>query len=279
MWAARIVHEASVHECIGGNSFVTLTYRDSVECDSDQYRQGLYVPDDWSLHKSHFQKFMKRLRKCFSDQRIRFFHCGEYGRTCRHGLHLDTVACPVCNVGRPHYHAILFNCSFPDLEKYTQVNGEDRFTSPLLERLWKYGFVDVGAVNFESAAYVARYALKKVTGVRADEWYADRENGCWRQPEYCTMSRRPGIGRDWYEQYKSDLFPSDEVPIPGSGVFKGMPRYYEALFEREDPLCLQEIKELRQVFRRENAGEYTPERLMDKYKCMKARLELRQRSL
>lgn len=302
MWAFRIVHEASLYQFECGNSFVTLTYRDQIECNDEQLANGFHIPDDWSLHKAHFQKFMKRLRKVF-PQKIRFFHCGEYGQTCKHGLSLVDVGCPLCNVGRPHYHAILFNCSFPDLEKYSQVNGEDRFTSPLLEKIWKYGFVDVGQVTFESAAYVARYCLKKVTGAAADDYYLSVDlNGEARflEPEYCTMSRgracgrhdtiaqgigagckdcSGGIGRRWYEAYKEDLFPSDEVPVPGSGVFKKVPRYYAELFEDENPLGMEEIKELRKKFREEHASEYSPSRLMAKYKCQKARAELLKRTV
>ena len=282
MWSMRIVHEASLHEFDHGNCFITLTYREPIECTQKQLDNGLHVPADWSLHKSHFQKFMKRLRKVF-PQKIRYFMCGEYGATCRHGFQLNDVSCPVCNTGRPHYHAILFNCTFPDLVKYTQSHGEDRYTSPLLEKVWKYGFVDVGEVNFESAAYVARYALKKVTGVPADTHYFDSENGDFKTPEYCAMSRGGrekgpgGIGAQWYEKHKDDLFPSDEVPVSGQGVIKGMPRYYEELFKEEDPLTLEEIKEKRQEFLRENADEYTPERLYSKYKVKKAHLELFQK--
>ena len=106
MWAMRIVHESSLHELNGGNCFVTLTYDDE------------NVPDDWSLDKSHFQLFMKRLRKwVFSPSGlgrrpeydddgnlvngVRFFHCGEYGNMCKHGINLELVGCPLCNVGRP----------------------------------------------------------------------------------------------------------------------------------------------------------------------------------
>lgn len=282
VWAMRIVHESSLHELHGGNCFVTLTYRSRSECTVDQLQQGLHVPDDWSLHKEHFQLFMKRLRKAFHPQKIRFFHCGEYGTTCKHGLHLDLAGCPLCTVGRPHYHACLFNVGFPDLEAYGIQNGETRYTSPLLESIWKYGFVDVGELNFESAAYVARYSLKKITGVRADDHYMQCDIdgvATWVQPEYVTMSRRPGIGHDWYQQYKGDLFPSDEVPVPGSGVFKKVPRYYEQLFAIEDPLSLREIKNLRVQFRKEHAHEYTPERLMDKYKVKKAQVQMLKRTV
>lgn len=47
-WALRCVHEASLHE---ENCFITLTYNPE------------HLPKSNSLDKSHFQKFMKRLRK------------------------------------------------------------------------------------------------------------------------------------------------------------------------------------------------------------------------
>lgn len=278
VWAMRITHEASLYEL---NCFVTLTYRDRLECTEEELLNGYHVPNDWSLNKKHFQDFMKRVRKHFYPQVVRFFHCGEYGNKCEHRIDLELVGCPLCNVGRPHYHAALFNVGFPDREPYGSCNGELRYTSRTLERLWKYGFVDVGELNFESAAYIARYCLKKVTGVRADDHYMkiDLDGvATWVQPEYTTMSRRPGIGRDFYTLYRGDMFPSDEVPVPGSGVFKKVPRYYEELFKIEDPLTLEQIKEVRQVFRKEHADEYTPERLMAKYEVRSAAIDFLTRS-
>ena len=157
-----------------------------------------------------------------------------------------------------------------------------RYTSKTLEDIWKYGFVDVGELNFASAAYVARYIMKKVTGVNADEHYmqTDLEGvATWVEPEYITMSRRPGIGRDWFDTYRDDVFPSDEVPVPGSGVFKKVPRYYEEVFKCEDPMSLEDIKAVRQKFREEHLSEYTPDRLMSKYKVKKAQVNLLKRDL
>ena len=162
MWAMRIVHESSLYEITGGNCFITLTYRDELEADYDQKADALFIPDDWSLHREHFVKFMKRLRRwVFSSSGlgrvaeydedgnllngVRYFMCGEYGRICRHGFDLNNIVCPVCNVGRPHYHACLFNCSFNDLESYGSSNCELRYTSRKLSDLWQYGFVAVGS--------------------------------------------------------------------------------------------------------------------------------------
>jgi hypothetical protein len=272
MWAMRCVHESSLHEFSGGNCFITLTYRDKKPWLEDEY----HVPDDWSVHKEHVQKFLKRLRKAFK-QKIRYFLIGEYGSVCRHGLDISRVKCPLCNTGRPHYHAILFNCSFDDLREYQVQDGVSRYTSEKLESIWKYGNVDVAPMSFEAAAYVARYSLKKVTGPQSYEHYMAYDlDGqiTFLTPEFSLMSRRPGIGKEWFDKYHTDLYPRDTVPVPGLGTIRGMPRYYDKLFEIKDPLSMEEIKEVRQAFRREHGAEYTPERLMDKYKVQKAKQEL-----
>ncbi len=112
MWAMRILHESSLHEAHGGNCFITLTYDDE------------FMPDDWSLHRADFVNFMKRLRKAFHPEKIRYFMAGEYGNICKHGIDLELVGCPLCSVGRPHFHACLFNAEFPDLMPYGTRDGE-----------------------------------------------------------------------------------------------------------------------------------------------------------
>ena len=291
MWAMRITHEASLHEYNGGNCFVTLTYRDMEACESwDQVKDGLYVPDDWSLNKRHMQLFIKRLRKHFKDQKVRYFYAGEYGRKCKHGIDLELAKCPLCSVGRPHYHVCLFNCSFNDLEAYQSDGGIIRYTSPTLERLWGYGFVDVGELNFASASYTARYILKKIGGVKKDDHYMTNDlNGeiTFIAPEYVAMSRgnasykgqKVGIGAEWYKKYKSDVFPSDEVPVPGAGVMQGVPRYYDEILRQEDPGLYEEVKKVRRVYLKEHSDELTFERLFAKHRCKKARMKMKERSL
>lgn len=271
MWAMRIVHEASLHEADNGNSFVTLTYRPIELCNREQKDEGLYMPPDGGLQVEHFQKFMKRLRKRRPESKLKYFHCGEYGKVCKHGFDLELQKCPSCNVGRPHYHAILFNCSFDDLEPYAKSGETVRYTSRELENTWKYGFVDVGEVTFQSAAYTARYIMKKLTGQMAEGHYRTiAEDGEIHeiQPEYATMSN--GIGKDWYTKYEKDIWPHDEVPVPGHGMVKKVPRYYEELYKAKNEIEYEKIKNKRQKFRKENAEEYTAERLYSKYKVKKA---------
>lgn len=199
----RCVHEASLYE---RNCFITLTYNDE------------HVPPGGGLQVKDFQDFMKRLRFRYGSG-IRFFHCGEYGE----------------KFSRPHYHACLFNFDFPDKELWKNERDVKLYRSEALEDLWEdRGFCTVGDVTFESAAYVARYITKKVTGDRADAHYGDR------RPEYTTMSRRPGIGKGWFERFASDVFPSDEVVVRGKEMKP--PKYYDRLFEVAYPSDYAKVK-------------------------------------
>ena len=290
MWAMRIVHESTLHEYDGGNSFVTLTYRDKRDCSIEQLNRGLHVPDDWSLNQKHMQSFFKRLRKAFPDQEIRYFYAAEYGRKCEHGIDLRLVDCPLCNVGRPHYHACLFNISFGDLVAYETDGGITRYTSPTLEKIWGFGFVDVGELNYSSASYTARYILKKVRGVQGPDHYMKLDEYgvvTFLMPEFVRMSRgnaaskgkRCGIGAGWLDRFKDDVYPSDEVPVPGHGVVKGVPRYYDEILREENPEMYEELKHIRRTFLREHKEEYSDERLLAKHKCKKARVALFERNL
>lgn len=287
MWAVRITHESTLyHE----NCFITLTYRDKRVANLEQLKGNFYVPDDWSLNKKHFQDFMKRLRKYFSPRKIRYYACGEYGRKCKHGIDVQQHKCPLCFVGRPHFHACLFNCSFDDLETYASDDGVLRYTSSTLQRIWKYGFVDVGELNFGSAGYVARYVLKKITGAKAfDHYLSYSMDGevVYLEPEFTLMSgggrsnkgKRCGIGAQWFYRYCGDVFPADEVPVPGHGIVQVVPRYYEEIYEDMYPGLLQDVKRKRQEFLRNNEEEFSAERLEVKYRVHLAKTKERRRYL
>lgn len=240
-WAVRIMHEASLHE---SNWFLTLTYSPE------------HLPPDLSLRKRDFQLFCKRVRKRIGP--FRFFHCGEYGERS----------------GRPHYHACVFGIDFPD-KVYFKGDGPNRlYRSDVLDSLWKLGFVVIGSLTFESAAYVARYILKKVTGDAAEQHYSrvhvDTGEVYSISPEYVTMSRRPGIGREWFQRYGDEVFPADEVISRGFAVRP--PRYYDSLLEDAEPSVFDLVKRKRISDLREHAEDLTPERLRVREKCAKARV-------
>ncbi len=235
-WAIRCVEEAQLHE---QNSFITLTYSDE------------HLPHDGSLIKSHFQDFMKRLRKYISPSKVRYYMCGEYGE----------------NFTRPHFHACLFGITFPDLELFKEEEGILLFSSEILETIWGKGFVTIGEMTFETAAYTARYIAKKITGDQADEHYT---TSCpitgaliHLEPEYNTMSRKPGLARDWYEKYQSDVYPSDFLIHQGKTV--KVPRYFDNLYEAEGN-DLEQLKRERKIRAKRFAKDNTPERLATREK-------------
>lgn len=170
---------------------------------------------------------------------MRYYHCGEYGE----------------KLGRPHYHALIFGHDFPD--KYVwQIRGNQiYYRSPSLEKIWKRGMIIIGEVTFESAAYVARYMMKKLKGSNTLE-HLDHYGG--RQEEYATMSRGRGedrgIGYKWFKKYYKDVYPKDFITIR-SGVKCRPPTYYDKLYALTHPKQFDKI----QIERRRRACAPNPD--------------------
>jgi len=248
-WAIRCVHEAQMHE---QNCFITLTYADE------------HLPPGNTLRLDHWQKFMKRLRK-HHGHRIRFYHCGEYGT----------------HHGRPHYHACLFGHQFADKKLWRQSRENPLYRSPSLEKLWPFGFSTIGDVTFQSAAYVARYIVKKVTGEKAEQHYqwADADTGEIHQqrPEYTTMSRRPGIGKAWLDKYTPDVYPGDYIVLNGKKLKP--PKYYNGQYEIDYPSDFAKIKRRRKEASKLHEHDQTPDRLKVKEIVKKAQLNQLKRNL
>lgn len=229
-WAIRAVHEAQMHE---QNAFITLTYNED------------NLPLDNSIDVKHWQKFAKRLRK--KKGPFRFIHCGEYGG----------------RTNRPHYHACLFGIDFSeDRYVHSEKEGHVLWTSPELNEIWGKGFCLIGPLNYDTAAYTARYTLKKITGPKKEAAYerVDTDTGeiTTVKPEYATMSRRPGLGQRWFEKYHDDVYPDDEVVINGK-TFRP-PKYYDGLLEIRNEKLLEEIKKRRRNVTSRKAEEETYER-------------------
>jgi hypothetical protein len=188
---------------------------------------------------------MKRLRKHihekYNKKTIKFFHCGEYGEESL----------------RPHYHAIIFNHNFSDRFLFSDRGPEPLYTSPILDQLWGKGITSVGDFSFKSAAYVARYITKKITGELAHEHYKrfDTYTGeiTFVQPEYATNSQY--LGKGWYDKFKTDVYPSDEVIINGHKQVP--PKYFDKLYEQENPndFALLKKKRITRINKFENSYE------------------------
>lgn len=232
-WAIRCHHEASLHE---RNAFITLTYSPE------------HLPKDNSLQVSHFQKFMKRLRFRFSDDKIKYFMCGEYGE----------------KNARPHYHACLFNFDFPDKLLWKQSRGNNLYVSQALEELWPFGYSTIGDVTFESSAYVARYITKKILGRAALTHYnVIDEKGeilSERHPEYTNSSKRPAIGKEWLTRFASDVYPSDFVVVREKKLKP--PKYYDKIYDQFYPGAVSELKSKRRALAKNREHNNTPERLL-----------------
>lgn len=257
----RCQHEASLY---ADNVFITLTY------DND------HLPEGRSLDYRHYQLFMKRLRVNTSrkldrdGEKIRFYMCGEYGET----------------FGRPHLHACLFNMDLPDKKLWKIERGNPIYTSDFLAETWGQGFTSVGAVTFQSAAYVARYVMKKVTGEPAQDHYEwiDQETGEIhnRTPEFNKMSLGGrgglgGIGKGWFDKYHRDVFPSDQVIINGKPVTP--PKYYTSQYERLYPEEYEALKRRRKATAERRKADNTPDRLRVREKVLQSRLKQLKRSI
>lgn len=243
-WAIRCMHERQLHE---SNSFITLTYDDS------------HLPCNDSLYHRDWQLFAKRLRKKYGP--FRFFMCGEYG-----GLN-----------GRPHFHACLFGVGFDDRVKFRESDcGSDVFTSKSLDSVWSKGFASVGDVTFESAAYVARYTLKKVGNDVERLGTVDFSTGeiHVKVPEYARMSLRPAIARDWWARFSGDVKRRGDIVIRGRSMRP--PRYYDKLLEVDDPDLLDAFK--RERLLKVNPEDGTPERLKVQEIVCKGALNFKKRS-
>jgi len=249
-WAVRCMHESSLHD---QNCFITLTYSTD------------HLPSDNSLNYRHFQLFMKRLRK-YAKVPVRFYMCGEYGEMG----------------DRPHYHACLFGYAFSDLQLVNvSPAGSPIYRSSALESLWTFGFSSIGEVTFESAAYVARYIMKKITGHNSSAHYRDVDLSTGeiinRMPEFNRMSLKPGIGALWFDKFTSDVFPHDRVII--NGVKSKPPRYYDKLYSKLDPIGFESIQYERELASIPLKADNTPDRLRVKSIVAEARLSQLKRSI
>lgn len=250
-WATRIMFEAQMHK---ETSFLTLTYAPE------------HLPYPPSLNYRDHQGFMKRLRfhlnvKEFDFRKVRFYMCGEYGEQTR----------------RPHFHTCLFGHDFSH-DRYFWKNsgsGHPLYRSETLESLWGFGDCYIGDLTFESAAYVARYVLKKVTGQAAEQHYGflDELTGEVVQltREFCKMSLKPGIGGRWFELYSNDVYGAGDYVVVNGRKCKP-PRYFDKMLRRAAPDLFQDIKDEREYAAYLARSENTDSRLAAREKVQQAAL-------
>lgn len=205
-WAIRITHEQMMHE---KSCMLNLTYDDA------------HLPEHGQLWKDDLQRFFKRLRKNF---KFRYVASGEYGEKTR----------------RPHFHIALFGVDFSDdrVRFGSAAGGDPTYISASVDKHWQDRFGNlignhlIGTLNFESAAYIARYIMKKLKGPNVSPvplTYLEGGEIILPNPEFMLMSK--GIGKGWFKDYfMSDVFPTGSV-VTAQGSRAPVPRYYKTLLK------------------------------------------------
>lgn len=240
-WANRMMMELEYHEVA---YFLTLTYNDEnvpvhqyydqscVDQDTGEVVGDIKFFDSLSLEPKHMTDFIKRLRRSqeyhYGKHDFMYFLCGEYGSQTQ----------------RPHYHAIVYDLVIPDLQPFgnSKAGKYPYFRSDYLDKIWKYGFVGVCNVSWETCAYVARYILKKQLGDAAQ--YYDTFN---LVPEFVRMSLKPAIGLRYYEDHKDNIYEYDELQFKTAmrGIACKPPKYFDTKYDLEFPSQMEQIKDQR----------------------------------
>lgn len=166
--------------------FITFTY-------DEQNLRYYHRPDENgelhpTLRKQDLQNFLKRLRK-------------EQSKLTDRKIRYYAVGEYGTETNRPHYHAIIFNLLYALTEK--------------LERIWGLGHVYSGDLNDASIHYVTKYHVNFVKD-QDDPW----------APEFATMSRNPGIGKNYVDNNKKWHKQNQYPFVMNNGYRQRLPRYY-----------------------------------------------------
>ena len=233
-----------------------------------------HLPKHGQLLKRDLQLFFKRLRK--DGFKFKYVASGEYGEQTR----------------RPHFHIALFGVDFnSDRVLFGRATGGDRtYTSRAAARAWSDKFGNpignhlIGTLNFESAAYIARYIMKKIKGPNASPMPLDTTDDgeiILPNPEFMLVSK--GVGKGWFRDFfMTDVFPTGSV-ITAQGSKAPVPRYYKNLLkEVGHDLALQ--MQFRSSVRAEMDAERrmfedAPIRKLARQKVSDSRLNLSKRTL
>ena len=236
-WANRGYLEAKLWK---QNWFVTLTYdEENIKYNEEiTTSQGItYTSEEWkgTLDTADLEKFLHNLRQYMSRKGIqkdgiRYMACGEYGEERE----------------RPHYHLILFNCNLPQESFYKPriINHETYWQNKIIEKCWKHGISNISEASWNNIAYCSRYITKKITGKQSEEYYAEKG----QIKEFFRTSRMPGIGKGYYDKYKDKIYKNDEIIIHNKTgtIATKPPKYFDKLYEAENPKAMEKIKRKRQ---------------------------------
>lgn len=232
--------------------FVTLTYdEDHIHMpEIIETKEGFtFTKEEWwkgNLELHDLQLFFKNLRKKCPGIKLKYMAAGEYGEEGQ----------------RPHYHAIIYGLKLDTNDLYNPriINNEVYYQSKLIESCWvkredddtvtSRGISNVSQASWNTIAYTARYITKKINGNGSEELYA----AMGQRKEFFVCSTRPGIGHDYYMQHKNEIYSTDSITIKNK---KGIttckpPKYFDDLYEKENPKRMKEIKAKRELESKNN---------------------------
>lgn len=234
-WQVRIIKEAEQWK---DNAFLTLTYNNENLPTKDVINEKTgEVTTGHPLKPEDLKQFIKKLRKVyyrkFGKTQIRFYACGEYGGKTM----------------RPHYHIALFNIdttAFNDIRKIGVSNaGCPIFTSERIEKIWGKGFITIGELTPESAAYIARYMLKKQKGDKKLWFYESQAI----VPEMTRSSTHNGIAYNFIIENAEKLSESDAIYVPRRNsrpIKHKIPTYGLRVLEKESPELYEKVRKMRE---------------------------------
>lgn len=167
---------------------------------------------------------------------------------------------------RPHYHAAVFGYWPQDFKPYKKNEvGDMLYTSDELTKIWNKGFVIVGNLTYESAAYIARYVYKKAYGGEQIPLKAGKT------PEFITCSKRPAIAKNFYfdtEKWNKILRNNGIIIPTKNGIkIKSIPQYFrnkwkeqdhESYYQWQEQQHLKNVNNQKQILAKtdKNIGQY-----------------------
>lgn len=257
-YALRWALEAKMHE---NTIFPTLTYDDE------------NMPIGRNLEPAHAALFIKNLRQIIKREYpnhppIRYVIVGEYGQVRpENPINMYTGE---LDLGRPHFHALIYGFTPPDLQKHSEQRGNPLYTSEFISRAWgNKGHVIIGTnVNGAATAYCAKY-MKKQQNKDADPGSLTTINPqtgeiLFRNKPFQRGSNRPGIGMPWFNKFHDDLWKGyitldgKKYPIPRLFLLK----LKELAYQNDKYVPHWErLSEFKRVTNDPDHPDRTPERL------------------
>lgn len=242
-WALRVQHEARYFE---RNCFLTLTWDDE------------HLPESPEAARYEIRKFQARYLKEFGLHR--FFGCLELGSRSR----------------RIHAHLIPFGEDFKAgaWQIGRSKSGHPLWRNAVIEKLWPFGFADVGELTSESASYVARYVTAKVEGPQS-VWLTHPVTGELR--EWPTLYRpfypsRPALGMRFLDEFAEDVWSG--LRARGGARLPTPPAYSKRLKVLDADRYEQLVEDrIQSVTAKRDLSEESPQRMEAKAEVMAAKLK------